>query len=375
MHFRFFLIVGGFCLVLLATMTNSCGYAGSEQLYVIDLKDTVRTTGVSNRQVYWAVADTARWEAIVAAADTIAPLEGRLKLRSEGIWYEAREVKGQLRSYQHYPGWERRLDTISYAKSIVRLLNNDRVVVDIPAADVVLGGDSLRIGIMRVTDRAFPWQDFELNHPDYLVLAPYGNEVVPISMEQLNIGPIGRQTVFRVGRNRYVLRSVAEDYGEISVEAYDAARGIPLTAEMDTYYKQVPVKDLAGNATTIKRTNGKELALYFFHLGYYRGDDVRYIDSLYQQLPAAEQDKLDIAFISRHSFQDSLSNFVNRENISLPVYQSSAKTCARMNCNPFLPYAMTVNERGRIASFFNWRVTLENRLKTLGEEDQEGASR
>jgi hypothetical protein len=150
---------------------------------------------------------------------------------------------------------------------------------------------------------------------------------------------------------------------------------MPLTAEMDAYYKQVPVKDLAGNPTTIKRVNGKELALYFFHLGYYRGDDVRYIDSLYQQLPAAEQDKLDIAFISRHSFQDSLSNFVDRENISLPVFQSSEKTCARMNCNPFLPYAMTVNERGRIASFFNWRVTLENRLKTLGGEVQEGASR
>lgn len=372
---RFIFLIGSFCLLLLSLMTTSCGYAGSENLYVIDLTDTIRTTGASNRQVYWGIADTTLWEATVAKADTFVPMEDHIKFRSENIWYQARFVNEELRASQPYPGWERRIDTVSFAKSVIRLLDNNRVVVDIPAADVVLGGDSLRIGVIRVVDRAFSWQDFELNHPDYLVLAPYGSEVVPISMDQINLGPIGRQTVFRVGRRHYVLRSVAEDHGSITVEAYDAARGMPLTAEMDAYYKQVPVKDLEGNPTTIKRTNGKELAIYFFHLGYYRGVDVSYIDSLYQSLPLEEQEKLDIAFVSRHSFQDSLSNFVDRENISLPVYQSSEKTCARMNCNPFLPYAMTINERGRIASFFKWRATLENRLKALGGEGQQGASR
>lgn len=366
MHFRpLHLVIVTLLFLFTLAMIGGCGYAGSDNLYVIDLKDTIRTAGVSNRQIYWAVADTARWEATVAAADTIAPIEGRLKLRSEGIWYEARIVNGELRSSQHYPGWERQLDTISYEKSIVRLLSNDRVVVDIPSADVVLGGDSLRIGIMRVIDRAFDWQDFELNHPDYLVLAPYGNDVVPISMDQITVGPIGRQTVFRVGRRHYVLRSVADDHGSITVEAYDAARGMPLTAEMDTYYKAIPVKDLTGAPTTIKRTKDKTLVVYFFHLGFYQGDDVRYLDSLYQELPVEEQNKLDIAFVSRHNFQDSLVNFVNREQLALPVYQSSEKTCARMNCNPFLPYYMTVNTRGRIGQFFGWREVLEDRLEAL----------
>ncbi len=346
-------------------MIGGCGYAGAENLYVIDLQDSIRTTGVSNRQVYWTVADTAHWEEVMANADTIAPLENQLKLRSNGIWYEARMVKGELRASQHYPGWERQIDTISYARSVVRLLDNNRVTVDVPAADVVLGVDSLRIGVMRVTGRAFDWQSFDLEHPDYLVLAPYGNEVVPISMDQITVGPIGRQTVFRVGRRHYVLRSVADDHGSITVEAYDAARGMPLTAEMDAYYKAIPVKDLSGAATTIKRTKDKTLVVYFFHLGFYQGDDVRYLDSLYQELPVEEQRKLDLAFVSRHSFQDSLASFVNREQISLPVYQSSEKTCARMNCNPFLPYYMAVNTRGRIACFFGWREVLEDRLEAL----------
>lgn len=362
-------------LLLFAIMSQGCGYAGSENLYVIDLQDSIRTTGFSNRQIYWAVADTARWEEVVARADTIAPLEGRLKLRSEGIWYEARRVNNELRSSQHYPGWERKMDTVARSKSVIRLLNNDRVVVDIPAADVVLGGDSLRIGVLRVTGKAFDWQDVDLNHPDYLVLAPYGNEVVSVSMDQINVGPIGRQTVFRVGRRHYVLRAVAEDHGAITVEAYDAARGMPLTAEMDTYYKQAPVKDLAGNATTIKHAKGKDMAIYFFHLGFYRGDDVRRIDSLYQSLPPREQENLDIAFVSRHSFQDSLVRFVERENISLPVYQSSEKTCARMNCNPFLPYFMDINERGRIASYSSHRKVLEQHLAGLNKSAEAGALR
>ncbi|MEM6772730.1 MAG: hypothetical protein AAF597_19280, partial [Bacteroidota bacterium] len=184
-------------------------------------------------------------------------------------------------------------------------------------------------------------------------------------------GAISRQTIFRVGRRHYVLRSVAEDHRSVTVEAYDAARGLPLTAEMDTYYKQIPVKNLAGEPATVKRNNGKELLVFFFHLGFYKGEEVRYLDSLYQELPPAERDKVDLVFVNRHSFQDSLISFVDREKISLPVFQSSEKTCARMSCNPFLPYYMTVNGRGRITSFFDWRVNLEQRLEGLVEDDGE----
>lgn len=367
MHVRPLLYLTVSVFLLLAVLTNSCGFAGSEQLYVIDLDENIRTTGTSNRQVYWTVADTARWMQTVAKADTVLMEGGWMKLRSEGIWYEGRHVGEEFRASQPYPGWERRLDSISYTKSVVRLLDNNRVTVEIPAADVVLGTDSLRIGVMRVTGKAFDWQNFELNHPYYLVLAPYGNNVIPISMDQISVGPIGRQTVFRVGRRYYVLRAVADDFRSITVEAYDAARGMPLAAEIDPYYKQVPVKDLEGQPTTIKRTNGKELAVYFFHLGYRKGEDVRHIDSLYQALPAAKRETLDLAFVSRHIFQDSLKNYVERAEISSPVYQSSEKTCARMNCSPFLPYAMAVNNRGRIITYAVGQRALINRLEELGE--------
>ena len=353
-------------LVVLLT-TLGCG-SNDEGIYHIPLTDSLQTAGSNRYQVYFVVADSARWVTTVAAADTVvryAEEDDRLKFRSGGIWYTGRYVDGVLRASQHYPGWERRIDSVARRRNVVRLLDNRRAIVDIPAAQAVLGGDSVTIGLLRVRDRAFAWQEPLPDQPDYLVLLPRGEEQVYIAMDADNIGPVGRQTVFRVGRRYYVLRAVAADYGSITVAEMPAARGMELTAELDTYYQPIPVRDLSGNDTAIRRRPGRELAVYFFSLGWNMPEGVVELDSIYRNLPAEVDPGLDVALVSRLGLTDSLIAFAERHDLQFPLYESTETTCRRLNCTAYLPNIVAINERGRIVTFQGRHEGLAEHLRSM----------
>lgn len=321
--------------------------------YNIELTKNIRNVSSGYYQVYFALADTARWEAIMAAADTIMMEGNKLKFRSDRIWYEAWKSPTGLRANQEYPGWERNFDTTSRDRNIMLLLNNERVEVEIPAADVVLDGDTVRIAIVHTIGPAFEWsfRDYQ-PQPDRLLLTTPGRDTMPIVLDMENIGPISRQTAFRVGKSNYVLRYVAEDYRNIEIERLDPGQQVAVTAELDLSYRQVAAKDLDGNPVSIKRTPGRKLLIYFWG-GFMGENDLKGIDSLYHAMPQAEQEKLDIAVVSRFQRGDLLKELLAEKNIRLPVYAATEKTCLRLNCSPYLPYFVTVDERGKIVSFYD----------------------
>ncbi|MFK8161384.1 MAG: peroxiredoxin family protein [Lewinella sp.] len=330
--------------------------------YQIPMTESIRSTTVNRGQVYWEVGDTAAWVETLRNADTIMMAHDRMNLRIGREEYVLRLTKSGWRSSFPHKGWVRRFDTLGPEANVVRLLNNNRVTAEINAADVVLDGDSLRIGLIHITGRAFTWQTFDLNEPDYLMLTTYGNEIVPIAMDQDNIGPISRQTVFRVGRRTYVLRSVSEDYQEIEIEQLEDARAIRYAAELDIYYKQVAVEDMEGNPTTIKRTPGRDLALYFWGLGPTGGEDLIKLDSLYGALSPEVQAGIEIVLINHLNSPESIREFMAKHNIRFPAYKTTPKTCLRLNCHPYVPYFVGVNEKGRITTYYGWREWLEERL-------------
>ncbi|MEM9928964.1 MAG: hypothetical protein AAF840_04020 [Bacteroidota bacterium] len=340
--------------------------------YEIELTDSIRSTTVNRGQVYWTIKDSADWQALLQRADTIIMVKDRMNVRADSTDYILRYVNDAWRSSYPLPGWERHFDTLAREVNVIRLLDNNRVAATIKAADVVLDGDSIRIGIIHVLGRAFDWQTFELNEPDYLMLTTYGNQVVPIAMDQDNIGAISRQTVFRVGRRDYVLREVSEDYQRIVIERTET-RGLPLAAELEVYYKQVAVVDLEGNPTLIKRTPGRDLALYFWGLGPTGGKDIIKLDSLYRALPAAEQESMEIVLINSLNDPVAIQSFLTENNIGFRAYKSTPKTCLRLNCHPYVPYYVGVNERGRINTYYGWPQWLEEWLVGLSPEVQ-GAS-
>lgn len=357
------------CLLLLLFLgLTDCRSPESDGLYVIPLTDDLRSAGSSRYQVYWGIADSARYAGLLSDMDSISRLgERHYSFNVNDTLRALTLVNGEVRSPFPVSGWERHVDSISGYKSVVRLLGNERVVVKIPSAQVVLGGDSITIGLMRVIDRAFEWQTFDLNFPDYLVLMPKGEEVVYVAMDSDNIGPIGRQTVFRVGRRYYVLKSVSDNYRSLTVEEMPEARGMELTAELDTYYKPIPVNDMEGNPTSIRHKQGRDLAVYFFSLGGVIPEMVVKTDSLYRSLPENRRSELDIALVSRNALPDSLRAFIARHDLQMPVYQSSGATCQRLNCTAYLPSFVAVNERGRIVTFQGRQASLVRKLEDMLE--------
>ncbi|WP_020570161.1 TlpA family protein disulfide reductase [Neolewinella persica] len=362
-------------LVAFSCGVTSCAsdFFADGRTRVIPLTDAIRNISGGYYQEYWELEDTAKWEAVYAKMDTLVTgkngeLPGdKIKFRSERIWYEVKHVNGGLRSRQHYPGWVRRMDSISRDLNIMLIDNYRRVRVNIPAADVVLGGDSLRIALIHTEGPAFDWDFFEYKPvPDRLLLTTYGNDTLPIMTDMACVGEISRQTVFRVGKQYYAINFIADDYGSLEIELLEDARGLPLTAEIDLSYKAVPVEDLDGNATTIKRTPGRELILYFW--GGFDGEkQLRGLDSLYQALPAASREEIDVAVISRFRGVENLKAIAERLGFQLPLYRAADKTCLRLNCSTYLPYFVTVNARGRVTSFHDWVGALEKRLIEMGE--------
>lgn len=237
-----------------------------------------------------------------------------------------------------------------------------RVLIDIPSADVLLGNDSVRIGIITIKGPAFGWQQFPMNYPDYLLITLPGKRYIPIVLDQDNVGRITRQTVFRVGRNKYAVKYFDVDKREIIITQLDRDVDLPLTAELDLTYKQVQVKTVDDEEMYLKRNKGKELIIYFSAVGFGLEEELREIDSLYQALPAGRRDKVDIAVVSRHRTVQSVENFQEATRVDLPVYLSTSKTCLRLNCRPQLPYFVGVNERGRITTYYGRHEELVKRL-------------
>ncbi|WP_273445398.1 hypothetical protein [Neolewinella agarilytica] len=345
----------------------SCGPDLPPGEYHIRLQDTTFNQAGGYYQVYWKLRDSASWEQTVSLADTIVEEGGYLKIRSERIWYEFWQDGTGLRAKQPYPGWERAFDSLPPGSNAMLTEDRERVLIDIPSADILLGNDSVRIGIIRVVDRAFNWQQFPLNYPDYLLITLPGQRRFPIALDQDNLGPITRQTVFRVGRNKYALKYFDAEQGEMIITQLERDVDLPLTAELDLTYKQVQVKTLDGEETYLKRSRGKELMIYFCAIGFnHQNQSILKIDSLYKAMPAAERDKIDIAVVSRFNTSESLQQFVDTSGFSLPLYQNTPKTCLRLNCHPALPYYVGIDERGRISTYFGYHRKLVERL--MGEK-------
>ncbi len=335
----------------------------------IQLDQNIHNITYGYKRLYFQIEDSVSWAKVWNAQDTFVQEGTYVKFRSNQIWYEMNESPTGYRARQQYPGWERQIDSIDRETNIMLMDSRRRVRVDIPAADIVLGGDSIRIAIVHTTGPAFEWdfRDFE-PQPDQLLLTTSGNDTMPIALDMECVGPVSRKTVFRVGKQEYVLRSIGEDYQSIVIERLEDGRGLALTAELDLTYKQVPVKDLEGNLTTIKRTPGKDLLIYFWG-GFYGEERLLQLDSIYQAAPPERREAFDLVTISRFSQGDFIKKMVERENVVMPIYQGTEKTCLRLNCTGYLPYAVRVDGRGRIVSFHEWTSMIEDLLQKPPAEE------
>lgn len=353
-------------LALFAVCLCTCApdFQSAEGTFKIHLKEEIRNVTYGYRKAYYRMEDTTYWNQMYAAADTVVPHRSGLpadqrKYRADGIWYEMKRARGEWRSWQQYKGFERHFDTVAHDVNLM-VTNRHYAEVDIRAADIVLNGDSIRIAVIHELKPAYEFTFFEHEpQPDRLLLTTWGKDTMPIVNDMECVGVINQQTAFRVGKHHYVLRYVTPEYDGLVIEQLEDARGVPLTAELDLTYKPVPVNDLDGAPTTIKRTPGKELVIYFW--GGFNGDKRAFaIDSLYRDLPSAVRVRTELYFVSRMRLPQDVKTLIAEHPDKLPpVLIGNQKTCLRLNCTGYLPYAVLVDGRGRIRSFSTSHQQLE----------------
>ncbi len=235
--------------------------------------------------------------------------------------------------------------------NIAKLLNNDRVKIMLPAADVSLGDDTVRIGIMRVVDwdSTFARGDYS-SFPDHLFITHAGTEATSFVLDQANIRPITNRTVFRVGRNHYLLKSVDSLLTRLVVQSIEPHHSIPLSAEFDLKYRRVNVVDLDNRPTTIPHTKGKRMAICFTGIHDWADSGLLDMNALGGQTQV--QNLWDFAFINHSHSTGTIREQAAELGVDIPFYKSTTGTCSTLNCRPNLPYCIEIDTAGNVVSYF-----------------------
>lgn len=252
-------------------------------------------------------------------------------------------VDNHLSRYFYVPG--QGLDSVAEQIQLVAFPGHGRIKSRITAKDVVLGrGDSIRIGIIQPLEKAFG-EDRSIQLPDQLLLSPYGQDSIPISPDQENVGPVTGSTVFRIDRSFYSLNSLDSSRQHIEVSRLPRRPKRPVTAQLNTRFKKVPVKTLNGKDSLILRDKERMTILYFWSVGVNQGASLLELNEVLRQLgPAAPK----VVAISRADSNANLKAFQAEHQLTTPLYQSNGDTCSGLHCHAYLPYAVIVNEEGRI---------------------------
>ncbi|NJC28155.1 hypothetical protein [Neolewinella antarctica] len=360
-----------FAVFILLSLLSSCGTDLPPNARRIVLDQEIHAPGKYYKQRYYGVADTLAWEEVLAAADTTMRMEGGfVKLRSKRIWYEFHEDPlGVVKARQEYPGWKAGIDSVNLGNNLAYLGHWNQMTAEVSAADILLGQDSVRIGVVRITGKVFPWQDFAVDGADYLLLYPPGKDSLLVALTAQNVGPITRQTIFRVGRQHYAVKSLSNDRRELVIETVPDPGDLPLVAEIDFNYRRVAVDDAEGNLSYVKREEGKELILLFntpWSLN--AGRTIGEVDSAYFAMPPERQANYQVEVIMQQTdflpnYQveaiaqqtNFLANYRDRMgmwSVRLPTHTGNEKTCLGLNCRSDYPYYVGVDRNGRITTFY-----------------------
>lgn len=230
------------------------------------------------------------------------------------------------------------------------------------AKDVVLAkGDSIRIGIIHPTEKKYSYpkpQDI----PDLLLLSAYGQDSARFSLDQFNIGMVTNNTYFRVNRNFYALTSLDSTRQHIKIQKLDRRPSVPVAAELNARFKQVAVKTMSGQDTLIRHDPERQTILYFFTLGRRKGLG---LIELQQELKSLGNKAPRLIPINRTDSQQNLEAFIEEHQLDTPIYKGAISTCDGLQCRPELPYAMLINESGRVVSYYIYPKKLNRLLEEL----------
>ncbi|PHI18528.1 hypothetical protein CEQ90_17415 [Lewinellaceae bacterium SD302] len=253
-------------------------------------------------------------------------------------------------------------DSFSHEFQQIEFPGNGRILSKIFTKDIVLGrNDSVRIGIIHPLEKVYGYPK-TITLADQLILTPYGQDTIPISLDQENVGPVTRSTVFRINRNYYSLNSLDSTRQRIELGTLERRPRSQPTAAIDTRFKGIAVRPLAAGDTTevrVQKEPGKATLIYFWSIA--REGDLEELSERIAEM--GEAAPLVIA-VSRTDSKANLLDFSSRHpNLSFPLYQATASTCNGLQCHPGISHAMVINSEGRILTHYRQHRDLLRHLQ------------
>lgn len=370
---RIFLL--GTSTIALVVLLCTCARDTSLNTEEIYLSETLHNGWGRQAQRFYYPTDRAAWERKMAAADSIWADEetGILTVLHDEVYYALRPTTipdTPLVAMEPLPGFEPKFTRLADSTTVFFDDSFHRLTANIYSEKVLLGEDSVRIGIIQTTGWAFPWANGPFTPTDYLFLMLPRQEVIALHASLPSVGPVTDKTIFRVNRDHYVLRRLSDDRRRLTVERLPEGRGLTATAELNPNFRQMPVESLDPGVgkTFIRRTPGKQLAVYFTRLLEPDQEDVLRLDSAYAALPPAERERLDLVIVSEYVNTQTVGQTVGAMGLRLPVYVKTQTSCEGIDCYPGSRKFLLVDERGQMLSFAGQYSYLLGRLRA-GEGD------
>lgn len=181
---------------------------------------------------------------------------------------------------------------------------------------------------------------------DYILLSPIGQDTVPISLGATNVGTLRQSTLIQVDRAFFLLGPV-DYYGDaIELIPWERCPADALTARLQTRMKQLPVQTITGEETYLSfhDTDGKSTLLLIWNYHFPSPDLVKEL----QEKAGLWGENWQIVGINMHSSTTELSAYLEKYPLDFPNYIMSTKTCRVLDCHTLPPYAIVLDENGRI---------------------------
>lgn len=221
-----------------------------------------------------------------------------------------------------------------------------------PAANIVLGGDSLQISISTV---GIPGRD-RPGSSDLIYLNAWGDTLSPQAVHEgiKNFGVVGPQTILKINRRTYLLNLLNESRSHIRLSELEDGRNLPVTASLTTRYKRLSVLNANDEPAYLAREPDKRLVIFFIRYPAGR-EEVLAAHEAFEKLPPAVRAVTQVAVINRHTRAPAeLKAFFRETGIGFPLYFEGPGTCANLPCHDRFPYFMRVNTAGRITEYYGW---------------------
>jgi hypothetical protein len=243
--------------------------------------------------------------------------------------------------YNSYHQALRGRNTIALQEDETVIYDQGRQKVSTRSADVDYLDVKFRISLID-TD-----QDGQFNTPgvDLVIVSVYGQDTVALDLREAHVGSLRQRTFVQVNRRFFLIDALDLAGGELTLIPWERPPSEALAASTKTHLAKFSVRNTAGEEEYLSWPKGDRPRLLLFWNYSEEGKElVRAADQLQERW----KKRLEVITFNMNDQLRELKTFQSANELDLPVYLVTSKTCRTINCHAHIPYGMLIDENGQI---------------------------